>query len=245
MRHVWILLILAGCATTAQKPSVDSWLLKPEWTQITSFNNAILTGRSGQKYQVIGLHMENLKGVMQALKKQSQLDPHLALIASDTPNAFATLREGKLIVGLTLSMLNRIGPDIDALATTIGHELAHLKLNHGDTRKRRAESAKGASTVLGALLDIAGVPMGSTMANVGVDIVTTAYSRDEERDADLLGLQWATAAGYSACGSARTMQVLEAHNRSVPIPFLSSHPGHDERIKRASETARAITGTGC
>jgi len=63
--------------------------------------------------------------------------------------------------------------------------------------------------VLGAILGVAGVPMGSTIANVGIVMVATAYSRDEEREADELGLQWAMAAGYSACGSARTMRMLK------------------------------------
>ncbi len=245
MRHVWVVFFLAGCAAVAQKPAPDSWLLKPEWTKAATFNNAVLKGKSGQTYQIPGIHMANLKTVLLAIKDQSQIDPQLALIASDTPNAFATVRDGKPIIGLTLPMLNSIGLDKDALATTVGHELAHLKLKHGNIRKQREESAKGVSDALGMLLSIAGVPMGGTIASVGVGMVTTAYSRDEEREADVLGLQWATAAGYSACGSARTMRMLKNQGKAAPIPFLASHPGNDERIERANKTALAATGTGC
>lgn len=245
MRHIWASCFLAGCAATAQKPAPDAWLLKPDWTNASTFGNTTLTGKSGQTHQVSGIHLTNLKTVLLAIKEQSRIDPQLALIASDAPNAFATLIDGKPIIGLTLPMLSGIGLDKDALATTVGHELAHLKLNHGDIRKQRAASAKGVSDVLGVILGIAGVPLGGTIANVGVGMVTTAYSRDEEREADVLGLQWATAAGYSACGSARTMRMLKEQGRTAPIPFLASHPDHDERIARANKAALVATGTGC
>jgi len=245
MRHVWVSCLLAGCAATAPKPAPDAWLLKPDWTNASTFGNTTLRGKSGQAHQVPGSHMANLKAVLLDIKEQSQIDPQIALIASDTPNAFATLSGGKPIVGLTLSMLNSIGSDKDALATMVGHELAHLKLKHGDIRKQREKSASGASEVLGAILAIAGVPLGGTIANVGVGMVTTAYSRDEEREADALGLQWAMAAGYSACGSARTMRMLKEQGRTAPIPFLASHPDHDERIERANKAALTATGTGC
>lgn len=245
MRHAWLAIFLAGCATTAQKPAPDAWLLKLELTNERTFSNATLKGTSGSTYQVQGAHLTNLRAVLLAIKEQSQIDPQLALIASDTPNAFAIVWEGKPTTGLTLPMLNAIGMDTDALATTIGHELAHLKLNHGDIRKQRTDSAKGVSNVLGVILSIVGVPMGGTIANVGVGMVTTAYSRDEEREADVLGLRWAVAAGYNACGSARTIRMLKAQGSADPIPFLASHPDHDERIERANQAALAAGGAAC
>lgn len=245
MRWIGMVFLLAGCATTAPKPAPDAWLLRPEWTRTSISGDATLKGRSGQTYPLKRSHLANLRAVLLALKEQSRIDPQLVLIASDTPNAFATARDGAPMVGLTLSMLDRIGEDPDALATTVGHELAHLELKHGEIRKQRAKTAQGISHTIGAILSVAGVPLGGTIADFGVGMVTTAYSRDEEREADILGLRWAVAAGYSACGSARTMRMLQRWDRATPLPFLASHPGDAERIERADQAAREAGGAGC
>ena len=238
---------MAGCASAPQKSAVpvDAWVLNRDWVGTPAFTNTTLKGRSGQVYSVRGGDLTNLKMVVIALKQQSRLDPQVALNAGGTPNAFASINNGVQTVGLTLSMLNEIGPDKDALATTLGHELAHLYLKHGEKRQQRSESAKGVSTVLGTVLGLAGVPMGGTLASLGVGVVTTAYSREEETEADVLGLRWAMAAGYSACGSFRTMKMLKAVSSSSALPFLSSHPGHDERIERANQYAISAAGQGC
>lgn len=242
-----VTLIFSGCASTPQKPTPppDTWILHSNWNQTSAFTDITLKGKSGLAYPLQGAHLTNLRKVVTALQVQSRLDPQVALVAGDVPNAFATTNNGRQIIALTLPMLEKIGADQDALATTLGHELAHLSLKHGELRRQRAESAKGVSDVLGLVLGVAGVPMGGTLANLGVGAVTSAYSRDEEREADVLGLRWAMAAGYSACGSARTMQMLKTISSSSSLPFLASHPGHDERIERANQTALKAGGQAC
>ena len=87
--------------------------------------------------------------------------------------------------------------------------------------------------------------VGEPWSSVGVGLVNSAYSRDEEREADILGLQWAMNAGYSPCGSMRAMQRIKMQKLNEPIVFLSSHPGHDERIQRAQDIALKNTGKSC
>jgi Zn-dependent protease with chaperone function len=238
-------LTLGACATVNPKPGPDAWLLSPGWKATAKFKDSNLKGRSGQLYAIEGSAMENLKVVALDLAKQSGLHPRMALTAAEGPNAFASRQQIEGLIGLTLPMLHGIGADRDALATTIGHELAHLKLKHGDIRQERSDMAKGVGNVLGSLLTVAGVPLGGLVASLGVGVVTTAYSREEERDADMLGLEWAVAAGYSACGVVRTMALLNATQAGASLPFLSSHPGQDERIQRANQFAIRETGKAC
>lgn len=240
-----VALTLGACATVKPKPAPDAWLLAPGWTAVAKFKDSSLKGRSGQLYAIEGRALENLNAVAQSLAKQSGLHPRMALMAAEGPNAFASRQQAEGMIGLTLPMLQGIGADRDALATTIGHELAHLKLKHGDIRQERSDMAKGVGNVLGSLLTVAGVPLGGLVASLGVGIVTNVYSREEEREADLLGLEWALAAGYSACGAVRTMAMLNANQAAAALPFLSSHPGHDERVELANQFAIRETGKPC
>ena len=240
-------LILSGCVNPPRQagPPTDAWIFRTDRDPTPAIGNASLRGKSGRLYVVRGDDLSNFLSTFVAVSQKSGLAPQAGLIASDTPNAFATTNQDRQIVLLSIPMLEKIGTDRDALATTLGHEIAHLYLRHGEARQQRSDSARGISNVLGLALGIAGVPMSGSIASFGVSTVTAAYSRDEEREADILGLKWAMAAGYSACGSARTMQMLKSLSASSPLPFLSSHPGHDERIERANETSLKATGHSC
>ena len=237
--------LLSGCATTNKPPPPDTWVFQFDWNHTTPSTNALLKGTSGKQYPLSGSVLNALYSVMHQLKDQSRIDPQLSITASPTLNAFATFQNGRPVVGITLPMLEAIGQDQDALASILGHELAHLKLMHGQARKDRANTAQIVSNGLGVALGLAGVPLGGSIASVGVGLVNSAYSRDEEREADILGLQWAMNAGYSPCGSMRAMQRIKMQKLNEPIVFLSSHPGHDERIQRAQDIALKNTGKSC
>ena len=246
-RIAFLLVSLSGCASVPQKPAPpsDAWILNGDWTKYPPNKNVALVGKTGQHYDVRRENLTNLAKVFATIRGQSKVSASLGIVASEMTNAFATSTSGRQSIMFTLPMLEKIGSDEDALATTTGHELAHLHLKHGEIRQQRAESAKSVSNVLGTVLGLAGVPMGGSIASLGVSTITAAYSRDEEREADELGLSWAVAAGYSACGSVRTMRMLKAMSTSSALPFFASHPAHDERIERANELALKTTGRAC
>lgn len=232
---------LAGCATPApqgEKPISALWIL-PEATWLASTKGGVNL-RDGDKNLVTTLSPRRasaLVAVWQKLKTTSGIDADLGIARTSRPNAFATFIQGRPTVILGLSFVELINDDQDALAATIGHELAHLHFKHGEATKARNETAKGASQFLGILLSAAGVPFGGNIANVGVSAIATSYSRDQEREADIKGMDWALAAGYDACGSARTMKALQSVAAGGGFTFLSSHPGHEERIEQASKRA--------
>jgi len=171
----------------------------------------------------------------------------LGLADMDAPNAFAFYRQGRPVVAISLSWLDQLGQDVDALATTIGHELAHLYLGHtGTARQERENTAQGASQIVGTALSLAGVPMAGAIANVGAIAVARSFSRDEERAADDYGIRWAVAAGYDPCGRARTMRMYQRLRAgTVEIPFLSTHPGAAERSELADAYSLKTTNRPC
>ena len=238
-------LLLAGCATAPSSPPTVAWMPDDAWWKAASAGGGSLRAKDNKIRQVTPAQVRNLREAHEAIARQSRMTATLALVESDGPNAFATHHQTQPVIAVTLDLLDALGNDRDALATTLGHEVAHLYYRHGTARQERASAAEGATHMLGTLLGLVGVPLGGTIASVGVSAVTTSFSRDEEREADAKGLEWATAAGFSACGSTRTIRLFQSRGGGASIPFLSSHPGYEERIERADALSVKLTGKGC
>lgn len=113
---------------------------------------------------------------------------------------------------------------------------AHLKLGHRAARQSREEIRQGASTVLSFLLGRAGVPIAGTLSDLATNTISRTFSRDEERESDALGLQFAAQAGFDPSGAVRTWEKMSARD-SGSIPFLSTHPGPEERVENMRKLA--------
>jgi hypothetical protein len=153
------------------------------------------------------------------------------LIASPKePNAFAAIHDGVPVVAITLGMLDLVGWDRDAYAAIIGHEYAHLALHHGAARSQREGVSHAASEALGLILSRAGVPMGRTVATLGVTAIERTYTRDEERDADRGGLEYMVKAGFDVEGAVRLWEKMRRVPSGFSVPFLATHPMTEERV---------------
>lgn len=243
-----ITVLISGCATTSENPIETLWLPFPQNTLDRVSTSGISLKRQDGTVQYISHNtVRNLTTVMNNVEKISGVNADLGLVDTDYPNAFAFHHEGRPVIAISLSWLKELGHDKDALATTIGHELAHLHLGHtGDKRKEREQIRMGASQVLGTLMNIAGVPMGGTIASIGVTAFARSFTRDEERAADDYGIRWAVAAGYDPCGRARTMKMYQRMQADEhDLSFLSTHPGATERSDAANDASLKIKGRLC
>ncbi|BAY50923.1 hypothetical protein NIES2134_114970 [Thermostichus vulcanus NIES-2134] len=106
------------------------------------------------------------------------------------------------------------------LAGLLAHEIAHTVLSHGF----RLMTQGTATANLTRLLPAGGYVTG---------IVVTSYSREMEREADILGTQILARAGYAADGLLNLMHTLkkEYRNQEPPLPWFSTHPPTNERIR--------------
>jgi predicted Zn-dependent protease len=152
------------------------------------------------------------------------------LVDGKEPNAFAWTAEGRPVIGVNLGMVELLQDDVDAFAFLMGHEAAHIVKGHEQSGRKRSATLQAIGSLVGLGLGAAGVPVGGTVAGLAVDLIDTAYSRDEEREADALGFNYATAAGYEPSGSFRLQEKLLQVSTGLVIPFLSSHPSGQERI---------------
>jgi predicted Zn-dependent protease len=141
----------------------------------------------------------------------------------------------------------------DELACVLGHETTHVIKRHAAQRAEAATvpgilSLPGA--VVGAVVPIAGDILAAP-ARVGGAVALAGYSRDQEREADHVGQELATKAGYDPHAMATALdrlgqfEALQTNANDHRIPnFLQTHPQTPERVataqKRADQLAPAI-----
>lgn len=165
------------------------------------------------------------------------LHTRLFLAEGNEPNGFSAVSAHGPIIAVNIGMVNLIGNDDGAMAALIGHELAHLYLNHGRSRQDREESRMAASAILSVALGMFGIPIPFEVTNVATASVSNTFSREEEHDADRLGVKYMVQAGFDPFGSVRLQEKLGAASRGDLLPFLSSHPSSSERVENMKRLA--------
>jgi predicted Zn-dependent protease len=156
--------------------------------------------------------------------------PELLLTGTHGITAFAFYSDGRPSVAFSLGMVSLLGNDMDAWAALLGHELAHLRLGHHAVMKERRARTQTAGSLAGLVLSAIGVPFASVASDATAALAERAYSRDDERDADRVGLDYLRRAGFAEQGAITLHERLAAANSNAPLPFLSTHPSGEERI---------------
>ena len=149
------------------------------------------------------------------------------LIGSKQINAFV-MPGGKIV--FYTGILDQLQLTDDEIAMVMGHEMAHALREHA--RERLAKSqVTGMGLSLGAQLLGLG-DMGNLAANLGTELLTLQYSRSDESEADLVGLEIAARAGYDPKAAITLWQKMaKATGDTGGMAFLSSHPSGPNRIK--------------
>ena len=149
------------------------------------------------------------------------------LIGSKQINAFV-MPGGKIV--FYTGIIDQLKLTDDEIAMIMGHEMAHALREHA--RERLAKSqATGLGLSLGAQLLGLG-DMGNMAANLGTQLLTLQYSRSDEGEADLVGLEIAARAGYDPKAAITLWQKMgAATGNKAGLAFLSTHPSGPNRIK--------------
>jgi predicted Zn-dependent protease len=144
------------------------------------------------------------------------------LIDDDTPNAFA-LPGG--FVGVNKGLFRLIQTD-DQLAAVLGHEIGHVAANHHAERlSRQALVDTGVSAVSGQVSpELA--PILAQAATLGAVL---PFTREQEAEADHIGLIYMARAGYKPQAAVEVWQKFEALG-GAPPEFLSTHPDPGNRV---------------
>jgi predicted Zn-dependent protease len=157
----------------------------------------------------------------------------IKVIDDDDVNAFA-LPGGYFYVntGLILAAENEA-----ELAGVMAHEIAHVAARHATKNATRSEIFNLASIPLIFVGGPAGFAI-EQIAGLAVPMSFLKFSRDAEREADLLGLQYEYAAGYDPAEFVHffeTIKAREKRSHSILAKAFATHPMTSDRIKRAQK----------
>jgi Zn-dependent protease with chaperone function len=153
------------------------------------------------------------------------------LIGSPQINAFC-MPGGK--IAFFTGILDKLQLTDDEAAMVLGHEMAHALREHARERIAKSQGT-GALLSLGAQLFGLG-QLGDVAANIGTQLLTLKFSRDDEVEADLVGLEMGARSGFDPRASVTLWEKMARASAGNSGPaFLSTHPTGPDRMQRLQE----------
>lgn len=238
--------VIAGVLCSLAAAQVKE--IKPGWN-LFSKEQDIQLGREAAaqvERQMPVIHDQQISGYLQtvgrrlASVRQAQGWPFsFTPVADKSINAFA-LPGGPMFVNTGAIQ----AADNEAqLAGVMAHEMSHVILRHGTHQATKAQALQIPAAILGGIAGRSGSMLGQLSQlgiGLGFNSVLLKYSRDAERDADLLGAQIMSEAGYNPIEMANFFEKLERQGGSRTAQFFSDHPNPGNRVKYVQDEARYL-----
>jgi len=230
-----LLTILAGCS--APKGDV-TWRVRE--MALAPTTKVVLYG-PGEKV-LLTMNRQTVQKLLLAhfrITRSAGIQAELFIVEGEDPNAFAASIDGRRIIAINIAMVKLIGENMDEFAALLGHEAAHWAKGHVDSSKARSSTIHGISTLVGAGLGVAGIPSAGVITGLGADLIQASYSRDDEREADALGIDYMLANGFDPQAAVRLQEKMLKLPGARKVAFLSSHPSGEERIENLQKLINA------
>jgi predicted Zn-dependent protease len=234
---VIMLACLSGCVTdpvTGQKKL--SFLSHDQEIQLGQQGDAEIIAQYGvYDDAALAAHVSEIGQVVAAKSDDPSYPYTFRILNTADVNAFA-LPGG--FVYVTRGLLAYLENDAQ-LAMVLGHEIGHVNAHHTARQMASSQLANLAIGIGGAIFADIRPFLGA--AQVGLQLLFLKYSRDDEREADELGVRYATRAGYQASEGAKFFQTLvriENQQQGGALPeWESTHPGTAERVQTVTDRA--------
>lgn len=217
-------------------------LALPLWADIITVESEIRIGREAageverqlpiSRDPVLRSRVERIGRRLALVSGRPELPFEFQVVDAREVNAFA-LPGGFVYVyrGLLQSV-----PNDDAVAFILGHEIVHATRRHAVKQLRK-----------NTILEIVSLPLRRWIGGTGRDwlrlIMQQMYSRDDESEADRMGLELSTRAGFSPDGGPQAMEtLLKMYGAGGPriLVLLQDHPATDARVKKLKAQATSL-----
>lgn len=235
---------IGGCATTT-KDSVSGvkrsqFMLLPSSSvnkmSAQAYNQTIKEAEGKKTLNADPAMLERVRGISNRLIAQvGVFRPDAAkwkwevnVEKNDQLNAYC-MPGGKIMV--FSGIVEKINATDDELAAVIGHEISHALREHGRERMSQAYVQQFGLQALASLVGGTAGSIAAQSAGMGSQLFfALPNGREQEREADKMGLELAARAGFNPDAAVTLWQKMSANNKGAPPEFLSTHPASENRI---------------
>jgi predicted Zn-dependent protease len=148
------------------------------------------------------------------------------LLGSKDLNAFC-MPGGK--IAFYYGILSQLQLSDDEVATIMGHEIAHALREHARERMGKTAATRIGASLLSSLFGLGNT--GDALLNMGGQLLTMKFSREDESEADIVGMEVAARGGYDPAAGVTLWQKMLTASKGAPPEFMSTHPAGETRIK--------------
>lgn len=224
-----LILILSACTTSPTGRS--QFIMMPD-TQMNQMGlQAFDTLKRDKKISGSPQYNQAARCIAQAIVGEIGGNWEVVVFDDSSPNAFA-LPGNK--IGVHTGMMTLV-QNQDQLAAVIGHEVGHVLAKHSNERASQELAVKQGLNIIGAMAMPTSAlgQLGFGLLGVGADYgVLKPWSRTQESEADIIGVDLMAKAGFDPRHSIGLWQRMEqASQGKNPAEFLSTHPSHATRIQ--------------
>lgn len=242
-------LILTGCSTNPAtgEQQFDGLMSRESEASIGAEQHTQIIKEYGGVYNNAALqsYVNSIGQKVARNTERPEVNYTFTLLDSPVVNAFA-LPGGYVYV--TRGLL-AVANDEAELASVLGHEVGHITARHQAARYSQSLLTSLGATVIGAAVGDANI---SRALGVGNNLYISSYSRDQESQADQLGIRYLDRSGYdttamagflSSMGQYTTTESRIEGKDDQQFSYFSSHPQTADRVARATaESARYPKG---
>ncbi|HEX3140031.1 MAG TPA: M48 family metallopeptidase [Rhizobacter sp.] len=137
-------------------------------------------------------------------------------------------------------ILQQLQLDDNEVAMVMGHEVAHALREHARERMGKTMATRGGIEIAAAIFGLGN--MGRMAADMGGQLLTLKFGREDESEADLVGMELAARAGYDPKAGISLWNKMAAASKGAPPQFLSTHPSGPTRIQDIQANLPKVEG---
>lgn len=237
-----------GGLTPSDNPvTVDAVDKNNQLTQLGASQHPRILATYGGEYRDAKLErmVAKIVGKLSAVSDNPNQTYRITILNSPNINAFALPGGYVYVTRGLLSLAN----DSAEVAAVIAHEMAHVTANHGVLRQQKEQEVALTNQVVTEVLTDRAAERETEIRG---KLSLAQFSRNQELQADVIGIKSISEAGYDPFASPRFLQSMEAYTRfrnvsgatDSTLDFLATHPATPQRIQLAIAQARKVGAPG-
>jgi len=242
---LWMLFLFSGCASlSVYNPATErkEFVLISTESEVNLGNDVHRQIVEQYKPSADKAQQQRIESIGRRVAQVSDRQDYsyqFFLVESEDPNAF-TIPGGRIY--LFSGLLGKLKRD-EEIAAVLAHEIGHCAARH---TAKKYQAALGysllGSIVLSQLeLEKQAQQLVVNSSDTVMQLIFSAYSREDEYQADKLAVKYMFLAGYDPNEVVRALESLEAESKGASAPLiLRTHPYIKDRIQRAQEEIQAL-----